>query len=106
MLVKICLCTIMLSAISGNLKNCSNKRITVTGIARESMAGAIVDTDNVHYFVDRLDDWDKKYYGKKVKVTGRLVIEKHEKRSTDSIQVQEIVGTVAILKRPKWSLVE
>jgi hypothetical protein len=46
------------------------------------------------------------YYHKKVKVTGRLKIEVHEKQSTDSLQVQERVGTWRIIKNPKWSLVE
>ena len=66
-----------------------------------------METDKIIYLLDGLDEWDEKYYGKKVKVTGRLKIEVHKKRSIEGgPQVQERVGTIAIIKRPKWSLVE
>lgn len=68
--------------------------------------GAIVETDQGYYWLEGLDQWDEKYYGKKIKVTGKLVIKTHEKQSTDSIHVQERVGTVRILKRSKWRLLE
>jgi hypothetical protein len=110
MLVKVYLYTIMIIALSVNFKNCNNtinKKITVIGIAEDDKDAATVLTDDGRYYIlDGLDEWDEKYAGKKVKVSGKLVIEEHKKQSTDSFQVQERVGTWRIIKRPKWSLVE
>ena len=110
MLIKIFLSTIMLSFFSGALRNCNNKmnqKITVIGAALEDKEGAIVETDKGDYLLDGLDEWGEKYYGKKVRVMGRLKVETHKKQSIDSgLQVQERVGTVLIIKKPKWSLVE
>jgi len=108
-MIRVFLYTILLSFASVNLKNCNNtmnKNITVFGTALEDKDGAIVKTDKGNYLVEGLDEWGEKYYGKRVKVTGRLKIEKHEKQSTDSVWVQERVGTWLIIKKPKWSLVE
>ena len=98
----------MLSALSGNLDNCNNKRITVIGTALDDKEGAFVLTEkHSMYFVDGLEEgWDEKYYGKKVKVTGKLILKKNENHSTDSMWIQEGVGTKAILMKPKWSLVK
>jgi hypothetical protein len=83
------------------------KRITVIGIALNDKDAAIVRTvDNKYYILDGVDEWDEKYYHKKVKVTGKLKIEVHDKKSTDSIQVQERVGKWLIIKKPRWALVE
>jgi hypothetical protein len=107
---KIYLYTIMLGFLLGDAKNfednLANKRITIVGIAQQAKEGAIVISDNGHYYVDGLDEWDEKYCGKKVKVTGRLIVEVHEARSTYPGEFQELVGKKAILKKPKWSLVE
>ena len=82
-----------------------DKRITVVGIALNDKDAAFVRTNNgKHYIVDGLDEWDEKYYSKTVKVTGKLKTETHSKESTDSVAVQERLGTWYILKKPKWSL--
>lgn len=96
----------MVSFLSSNSENCNN-RITVIGIAVDDKNIAVVLTDDKGgYFLDGLDQWDEVYLGKKVKVTGKLVIKTHEKQSTPERSVQERVGTMKILKKPKWSLVE
>ncbi len=98
---------IMLGSFSGSSDNPGYKRVTVIGTAYNAKGSACVSVDNGGmYFLDGLDRWDEKYYGKKVKVTGTLVLVHHEKQSTDSVEVQEWVGTRRILKRPKWSLAE
>jgi hypothetical protein len=97
---------IMASILATSPDSCNNKKITVIGVALDDKPYAIVQTEQGRYFVDRLDAWDEKYYGKKVKVTGILHIEQHKKQSTDSVQVQEIVGTIRSIKRAKWELAE
>ncbi len=85
----------------------NDAKITVIGTALNAKAGAVVQTVNAGvYYLDGLNAWSKIYYGKKVKVTGQLVVEKHEPQSTDSMEVQELVGTVRIIKKPKWVLAE
>lgn len=108
-MLKLLLSITILAWFSGDLGNSSEpdtKRITVVGIAENSKAAAVVVTDKGNYFVDGLDAWDKKFYQKKVKVTGRLVIREHAPQSTPTRQVQERVGKWQVLKRPKWELVE
>ena len=106
MLFKIFLGASILIFLSGKIEDdWTIKKITVVGIAKDSKGAAIVVTDTYHYIIDRLDAWSNKYLGKKVKVTGTLVTEEHKKQSTDSILVQERIGTWHILKKAKWSLV-
>ena len=106
MRIKIFLCIILLSNLYSTCPVDDNIKITVIGTALNAKFGALVQAANGGYYIDGLAAWDKKYYGKKVKVTGRLVVEKHESRSTDSVLVAEIVGNVSILKNPKWQLAE
>ena len=112
MFLRICFCAILLnfSCNASKLSNNNiNKRITVVGTALEDKGGATVITDTPQrrkYFIDGLDEWNKKYYGKKVKVTGILVIEKWEDLSTDSVLIQGYIGNVATLMKPKWGLVK
>ncbi len=109
MFLKLYSWAIIFSILNGALEHShepTSHRITVIGIALDEKDGAIVETEQGNYWLEELDRWDEKYYGKKVKVTGKLVIKTYKKQSTDSIQVQEHVGTVRILKRPKWKLLE
>jgi len=110
MLLKIIFTTALVSCFSGNLRNYAdsdNKRIVVIGIAENDKDAAVVLVENgPYYIIDGLDEWGDKYYKKKVRVSGKLVVEEHTKMSTDSVHVQERVGTWRILKRPKWELVK
>ena len=103
------LCAVLLVFLGDNSRSCNQgeyKKVIVIGTALDEKDGAVVETDKFVYLLDGLDAWDEKYYGKKVKVTGRSKIEYHEKQSTDSVLVQERVGVWRIIKHPKWSLVE
>jgi hypothetical protein len=109
MLFKILLSAFFLTFFSGKAENCHNKaskKITVIGIAENDKDAAIVVTDTYDYIIDGLDEWSNKYNHKKVKVTGILVSEEHKKQSTDSVHVQERVGTWRIIKKAKWILVK
>ena len=110
MVLKIFFTVAMLGSLSGNFRKYTdpvNKRIVVTGIAENSKGAAIVVPDSgPFYLIDGLDAWDEKYYNKRIKVSGKLVVKEHKQQSNDSIQVQERVGILRILKRPKWELVK
>ena len=111
MFLRICLCFITVSFscnVSKPSNNTLNKTITVIGTALDDKGYAVVIIDTPYrrkYFLDGLEEWRKKYYGKKVKVTGVLVVEKHEQQSTDSVWIQEYVGTMYIIKKSRWTLV-
>ena len=66
------------SLFSINLNQCSNNRdttkITVVGTAIVIKHQAAVRTDDsLLYYLDGIDDWNVKYKGKRVKVTGQLL---------------------------------
>ena len=109
MIVKFFLLTILtcvnlkFSAASGN---CAPHKITIIGKALNSKGSAIVQTEKDFYLIDGLDNWDSKFYGKTVKVSGRLKVVVHKKQSTDSIVVQERMGKIKIIKKPVWELHE
>ena len=110
MLTKIFLFAIVLSFscnVSKHSNDNLNSTITLIGTALDDKGYAvlIIDTPRRKYFLDGLEEWSKKYYGKKVKVKGILEVEKQERQSTDSVWIQEYVGTMLIIKKPKWSLV-
>lgn len=105
---KIFFISVLLSIVTSQ-KECNksiNNKITMSGIALNDKDGAILKTDSSYYLIGGLEEWDEKYYMKKVKVTGVLKREIHNRVSTDSIWVQERVGTWLIIKKAKWSLVQ
>ena len=108
MVAKLFFSAVLISFFNFESANCDHlKRITVTGKAIDDKGIAVVLTDKGPYFLDRVFWWDEMYLGRQVKVTGILTIVTHEKHSNDSTGlVQERVGTMRILKRPKWSLLQ
>jgi len=83
------------------------KNIVVIGTAWNAKGGAIVVTKKeAVYYVRGLVDWDKKFYGKKVKLTGKLVLVDHPKRGKDQPLVQDMEGTQRIVEDAKWELVK
>ena len=115
MIGKIILVSTLLPFFSANFNKCSNNskelKTTVVGKALVVKNNAFVLTDDsLKYFLDGIYDWDEKYLGKRVRVTGKLVIEKYQfRKSEDSIVTaipQQRLGTWRILKKPKWTLVE
>jgi len=101
--LKMYLCMVLLAPHHRALQ----KNIVIIGTAWNAKAGAVVVTNKeAVYYVDGLDLWDKKFYGKKVKVTGKLVLVNHPKRRKDEPLVQEMEGTQRIIKKAKWELVK
>ena len=90
------------------ITSCSilHQKITITGKALNDKDGAIIETENRDYLINKCDEWDEKLYEKRVTVSGYLVVRTYKKRSTPSVQVQERVGKVYIIKKAKWKLEE
>lgn len=91
--------------------NPNGHKITVIGTAIVIKHDAAVLTDDGHrYYLDGIDDWADEYLGKKVKVTGRLVIKEYHFQMSKNPKItaipQQRLGTWKIIKKPKWSLVE
>lgn len=84
------------------------KEIMIIGIANNAKAGAVVvaDDDKKIYYLDGVDFWDKTYYGKKVKVTGELIVENNKPSGDQKELKQEIIGIKRIIKKPRWILAE
>jgi hypothetical protein len=117
MLLKVYFISLLASFFSFDLSNgnnCSTKRkITVMGTAIVIKNDAAVRADDGSvYFLDGIFEWEEKYFGKRVKVSGKLVIVEYpiKRRPTtnDSITMtpQRRLGTWKIIKKPKWGLVE
>ena len=82
------------------------KRIEIVGKALNAKAGAIVvGADEATYYVDSLESWDRKVYGKNVKVSGILVIENPPKDDPRKPPVADIKGGKKTIKKAKWELV-
>jgi hypothetical protein len=80
------------------------EKITVIGTAWNAKRSAIIVTDsNQVFYIDKLFSWDPKLYGKKVKVNGELFIETNE-GSKEDVEVQEIIGSIRIIKNAKWEI--
>jgi hypothetical protein len=98
------------------LTNCNanrdKSRFTVVGTAVSVKNDpAIRSNDSVFYYLEGIRDWPAEYLGRKVKVTGRLVVRnKPESGSaTDSLitAIPQInYGKRNIIETPKWRLVE
>jgi hypothetical protein len=88
-------------------RDVQEKIIVIIGTAWNAKGGAVVLTKkDAVYYVRGLEAWDKKFYGKKVKVTGKLVLVDHPKRRKDEPLVQEMEGTQRIIEDAKWELVK
>jgi hypothetical protein len=84
------------------------KKMVVIGYAENLKGGATVRsiTDSLRYFVGDLSHWDEKVLGKKVKVTGTLLVQRFEPLKPGEEERQMIVGTVRTLLKPTWELVK
>ena len=99
-LVRICLFAVI---ITSGYQHPANKKIVVTGKALNAMGGAIVvGADSIPYYLEGKDHWDHDFYGKKIRVSGILVIE-HNKPQTPTAQV---ILTKPVIKKPKWELLK
>jgi hypothetical protein len=104
MLAKLYSCLLLISIGCSTVKEKPEPTITITGTALNAKAGAIVMSDKGMFYIDGLHSWDEALYNKRVTVTGTPIKEEHEKKSTAEVQVQELVGTMSILKNAKWEL--
>lgn len=82
------------------------KKISILGKAENAKAGAIVisDKDTKMYYVGTLGSWPDSILGKKVKVTGVLIIEEIPAIAPGEELRQQITGTKLTLTKPKWRL--
>jgi len=94
------------------------QQITVVGTAFDAKPSAIVISKTQGmYYLEGLHSWDKKYYGKKVRVTGIFAIDSSimvrndtpRQKNKDGIPLPPRQGTdgpIRVLKKAKWSLVK
>jgi len=85
-----------------------NGKIVVIGKTANLKAGAVVisNKDSLHYYVDGLSHWKENEVGRQVKVSGKLKVVNTKPQKEDEPLKQMIVGTVRIILRPKWELLE
>jgi hypothetical protein len=100
--LKIYSCILLVGLFFSTLES---QKITVTGRAMNAKLGAVVESDKGVYYLDGVSSWDKEFYEKKVKVTGRLVIKGNETKKDDAIAAR-VIGPIHIIKKPKWTLAE
>jgi hypothetical protein len=114
MIVKIILMSALLPFLSVGYNKCSNNttesKITVVGKALVVKHNAYVLTDDsLRYYLDGIDDWDEQHLGKRIRVTGRLVIVEYKSEKSKHSEItaipQQRVGVWKIIKKPKWILV-
>ncbi len=81
-----------------------SKKTTVVGIALNAkLAAVVVTSDSSHYYLDGVDCWDEKYYGKSVIVKGKVIKKTGTPFDINNPQ-QVITGDYYIIKRPKYYL--
>lgn len=80
------------------------KRITVTGVARNAKAGAVVVIeDGSSFYIDGMEIWKSSDYNKTVVASGRLVTIYTE---PDSGVVMAYIRIQPILKRPRYKIID
>ncbi len=84
-------------------------KITITGIAENSKAGAIIITnDNKVFFLEGISSWNDKILKKYVEADGVLIIEYHDKNllvNEKGEYSQGLSGEVKKISKPVWKLV-
>jgi len=85
-------------------------KVTVIGVAHNSKAGAMILTDNSEvYYIVGLNEWNNKFYEKKVKVSGYLNTENFKEEDLKNEKgewVQGMVGDKRSILKAEWELVE
>jgi len=80
-------------------------KVTVIGKAMNAKLGAVVESDKGVYYLDGVTSWNKEFYEKKVKVTGRLIIKESDAKENGPVTAR-VTGPIKIIKKPKWTLSE
>lgn len=69
------LITVLLTGCDTKQYSASNGgKVTIVGQALNAKLGAAVQTEEGALYIKGLDKWDDEFYGKKVKVSGKLVV--------------------------------
>jgi hypothetical protein len=99
------LCLLLVVVFSG-AQHPANKKIDVTGKALNAMGGAVVvvGANRDTYYLEGMDHWSRKFYGKKVRVTGTLVIIRTPTEDEKG-RPQQVIPEQWLIKKPKWTLV-
>ena len=98
--LKICLFSVMMTS---GYQHAENKQIVVTGKALNVKAGAVViGVNEIPYYLEGLESWDRNVYGKEVKVSGALVIIRRPKPSNP---LAVVLREQRMIKKPKWELI-
>ncbi len=100
------LCFLVMTLLGG--RELPEKDMVVIGFAENAKAGAVVLSaqDKKMYYVGGVSSWEEGMVGKKVKVTGRLKVEKFDAPKPGEEEKQRIVGEVRTLVKAKWELVK
>jgi len=106
-LLKICLFLVL--TLPG-YQHLQNKKIVVIGIADKAKDGAVVSGPKGHvYYINGLDFWDDKFYRKRVRVSGILVIQRFSMTDGAEDLAHPLVNKkieVRTIMKPKWELVK
>jgi len=98
--LKICLFSVMMTS---GYQHAENKQIVVTGKALNAKGGAVViGVNEIPYYLEGLESWDRNVYGKEVKVSGALVIIRRPKPSNP---LAVVLREQRMIKKPKWELI-
>jgi len=101
--------TSIILLISSNLFSQQMEKITITGIAENSKAGAIVITkENVVYYLEGINSWNNDVLRKEVEVKGDLVKEFHQEEDLMNEKgeyKQGLSGEINKIVKPSWKLV-
>ena len=100
-------CLYLIAFVIGLTPLQKSKIITFTGITGNAFRGAVVEDDSSKrmYYLDGISEWPEKVLGKRVQVTGQLVITDTRKDTARKIPVQEIIGLIYRIKHPRWKLI-
>jgi len=87
-----------------------NKQIVVIGKAGKAKEGAVlIGPKGYIYYINGLEYWDEKFYQKKVRVSGILVIQHFPAADGGEDLAHRLVGNtieVRTIMKPKWALVK
>jgi hypothetical protein len=81
-----------------------NETIRLEGIAYNAKAGAVIECDKYHFYIDNLDSWPNGWYGNNVTASGILVKIENNKPLKDKKGnfSQGIQGDYYLLKNATW----
>jgi len=90
--------------------NMNNQPIEVTGIAQNAKLGAVVETGDAVYYIDKLRYWNE-LTGKRIRVKGilHLVEVKAARTNENGIPVEQGFSedtTQKIIKNAKWEILD